>query len=470
VSVSAPGQGQVLRARVTAAQGWIVTEPGARPRLVSEPWITIEGPNIVAVGHGPSARPPDAQTDTQTLVYDLGQSLLLPGLVNAHSHAFQRAIRGATHRRGQGDPSSFWSWRDAMYRVANSLDPEGVYTQTRACFAEMLARGITCVGEFHYLHHQPSGEPYPDPNALSLAVVRAARSVGLRLCLLEVYYARAGAGAGPLPEQRRFCDRSVDAYLARFEALRASTKPELDPESNPESAPWLSFGVTPHSVRAVPADALRELARYANEHRLPIHAHVSEQPLENQQCLEEYGRTPLEVFADAGCLDRPGAFTAVHAIHVDDSDLERMRGHQICACPSTEADLGDGVIPARRWREHGATLALGSDSNAVIDLLQEGRLLEMHERLAQRARLCLTDTDGQVAPVLLDAATIGGAQALGQPLLGKLAVGSPFDALALDLDHWLLRGVAPEHTLDALLLAGSAEPISQVWVGGRRRI
>src|SRR5690606_14532179 len=205
-------------------------------------------------------------------------------------------------------------------------------------------------------------------------------------------------------------------------------------------------------------------------HELPIHAHVSEQVLENQQCLAEHGRTPLEVFADAGCLARAHAFTAVHAIHVSAGDLELLRGQQVCACPTTEADLGDGIVPAAAWRAHGATLALGSDSNAIIDLVQEARLLEMHERLAQQARLRLLDEEGRVAPVLLAAATTGGARSLAWPELGRLRVGSPFDAAVVELEHPLLRGVADESAIDALVLAGTAEAISQVWVGGKRRI
>jgi formimidoylglutamate deiminase len=441
---------------VTAALAWV--ELDGRAQLVRNPRVRLDR----ASGRVVSIAPVDAgEGDEPGLVQDLGHTLLLPGLVNAHSHAFQRIIRGRTHRRAAHDPDSFWTWRESMYAAANRLDPEAVYEVTRACFAEMLARGITCVGEFHYLHHDAEGRPYADANELSRQVVRAAADVGLRLSLLEVYYARAGVGHdGPLPEQRRFCDGSTDAYLARLDALR-----ELA-----DASPTLALGVAPHSVRAVRADELARLAAYANDHGLPIHAHVSEQPVENHQCREEHGRTPLQVFAEAGCLARPGAFTAVHAIHVDADDLARLGGHQVCACPTTEADLGDGIVPATRWREHGATLALGSDSNAVIDLIQEARLLEMHERLGRQARLCLRDDEGRVAPVLVAAATTGGAAALGRPELGRLAPGSPFDALAVDLGHQTLADVDPEHALDALMLAGSGEAITQVWVGGRRRV
>jgi formimidoylglutamate deiminase len=442
---------------VTAKLAWV--ELDGRAQLVRNPRIRFdrESGEISSITAGHPSRASD-ETEAPELLHDLGHSLLLPGFVNAHSHAFQRAIRGATQRRAVTDPSSFWSWRTAMYGAANSLDPAGVYAQTRACFAEMLARGITCVGEFHYLHHQVDGQPYADPNELSRQVIQAAADVGLRLSLLEVYYARAGFGQErPLPEQRRFCDGSTDAYLARLEALR------------PQQSAWLRLGVAPHSIRAVRVDELARLAAYANEHSLPIHAHVSEQLLENEQCEAEHGRSPLQVFADAGCLARAHAFTAVHAIHVGASELALLRGQQVCACPTTEADLGDGIVPAADWLAHEATLALGSDSNAVIDLVVEARLLEMHERLQRRARLCLRDEQGQVAPVLIAAATTGGARALARPELGRLAVGSPFDAVAIDLEHRSLRDVADELILDALWLAGSSEAIAQVWVGGRRR-
>ena len=444
---------------VTAALGWV--EQDGVPRVVSRPRVSFERSTgtIVSI-----TADHDAPTEPGELVHDLGNRLLLPGMVNAHSHAFQRMIRGVAQGGRAGPspsdtPANFWSWRGAMYSAANTLNPDEVYTQTRACFAEMLSRGITCVGEFHYLHHQPDGRPYDDANELSHQVIRAAREVGLRLCLLEVYYARAGAGhEGPLPEQRRFCDASTDAYLERVDALRELAAGEAG----------LSVGVAPHSVRAVPADALARIAAYANHHELVIHSHVSEQERENLECREEHRCTPLQVFAQAGCMERASAFTAVHAIHVGGEELELMRKQQVCACPTTEADLGDGVIPASAWHAQGTRLALGSDSNAVIDLIQEARLLEMHERLRDQARLRLRDEQGRVAPTLLDAATGGGAQALGHTELGRLAPGCPFDALAIDLDHPSLRDVPEAFVLDALMLAGTAEPISQVWVGGKR--
>ena len=381
---------------------------------------------------------------------DFGPALVLPGFVNAHSHAFQRGIRGATQRRGE----SFWSWRDAMYTAANALDPAGVFEITRLCFAEMLRAGITCVGEFHYVHHQPDGRPYDDPNELSRQVIRAAAEVGIRLVLLEVFYERAGAGKDPLPEQRRFCDAGVDAYLERVDALRTDGVP---------------MGITPHSIRAVTGDALRELARYAHDHDLPIHTHLSEQPRENEECQAEHGHTPAAAFAEAGACQRPGRFTAVHAVHITDDDRRILADQTVCACPTTEADLGDGIVGAAALRRGGTNLALGSDANAVVDLIQEARLLEMDERLASGERLRLADDAGELGLVLLDAATRGGARSLGVDA-GELKVGAPFDAVVIDLEDPFFAGVARDRVVDALFTAGTAAPVRQVIVGGVERL
>jgi len=445
---------------------------------VDAPWVAVDDEgSVVAAGHGsddpttppattspaanppaaapPAAAPPATAPPATALVRDLGPVILLPGLVDAHSHAFQRAIRGATHRRGAGDPSSFWSWREAMYRCAEGLDPQGVYEITRRAYAEMLSVGITCVGEFHYLHHQPDGRPYDDPNELSWQVLRAAQDVGIRVVLLEVLYARGGHGRPPAPEQRRFCDADVGAYLERVDAL-ASRGVEL--------------GLAPHSVRAVDRAGLESVARYGQAHGLPMHAHVSEQPRENAECRAEHGATPTEVLADAGFFERPRGFTAVHAIHTTADDQRRLSGQHACACPTTEADLGDGIVPAVELREAGVELCLGSDSNAVIDLVQEARLLEMHERLRGQARLRLCDGDGALGPTLLRAATEAGASALGRAdRSGRLGVGRPFDAFTVRLDQPFFEGVAPRHRLDALMCAGTAQGVRHVFVGGVER-
>lgn len=394
-----------------------------------------------------------SEVGTSTLRRSFGHALMLPGLVNAHSHAFQRSIRGQTHRRMPGE-NSFWSWRTAMYEAAGALDPEGLYTITKAAFSEMLHSGITHVGEFHYVHHQPDGTPYDDPNELSWSVVRAARDVGIRLTLLEVFYARAGAGLAPLPEQRRFCDGSVDKYLQRVDALRSA---------------GVDVGITPHSIRAATAPQIRELVAYAQQHDLVVHTHLSEQPRENEECLAEHGTTPAGVFELCGALERPHTFTAVHATHLRDDDYERLSTQNVCACPSTEADLGDGILDAPRLQDAGTTLSLGSDSNAVIDLIQEARLLEMHDRLARGARCRLNDESGALGPVLAGAATLGGAHALGATG-SALRVGDPFDAIFVDLEHPFFAHVPPEHALDALFSAGTSTALRQVVVGGREML
>jgi formimidoylglutamate deiminase len=382
---------------------------------------------------------------------DLGPVLLLPGLVNAHSHAFQRLIRGATHRRGADDPSSFWSWREAMYRAASGLDPDALQRATELAFAEMVRAGITCVGEFHYVHHQPDGTPYDDLNELSWRIVEAARSVGIRLVLLEVYYARAGHGQEPLPEQQRFCDGSVDRYLARVEALMAR---------------GVSVGITPHSVRAVGRDDLVELARFAEQHDLPFHIHVSEQPRENDECQAEHGMSPTRLLEEVGATATPRRLTAVHAVHIDDDDRRILGSQSVCACPTTEADLGDGVVGARALLDAGCNLALGSDSNAVIDLVQEARLLEMHERLLHGQRLRLNDDTGRLGGMLANVATRGGALALHRPSAGQLTAGCPLDAVAFDLHAPFFAAVAPEHALDALFAAGQSGVVRHVIIEG----
>ncbi len=420
-------------------------------RLASEVRIDVDAAGtIIDIAAGTDSTP----AADQALHRDFGAALLLPGFVNAHSHAFQRGIRGLTQRRGASDPSNFWSWREAMYQAANSLDPEQVYGISRLAFAEMLRAGITRVGEFHYLHHQPDGAPYDEANELSLQVLRAAQSVGIRITLLEVYYARAGHGKSIEDEQRRFCDGDVEAYLARVDDLRSR---------------GVEVGITPHSIRAVPAEDLRVLCDYANRHGLPIHTHLSEQPLENAECREEHGCSPAQAFANAGALTREGAFTAVHAVHIDDADRVLLSSHNVCACPTTEADLGDGIVGAQALSQAGIGLALGSDSNAVIDLVQEARLLEMHERLAAQQRLRLCDEQGELGLALQNIAAAGGARALGQPAQG-LSVGQPLDAVVVDLGHSFFDGIPRARTLDALFTSGTASCVRQVIIDGVERL
>src|SRR6267378_3025619 len=277
---------------------------------------------------------------------------LLPGMINSHSHAFQRVLRGRTEYRTSNQTDSFWTWREMMYSDAS-----------RMAFLEMALQGITAVGEFHYLHRQPDGTPYDDPNLLAKEVVRAAGDAGLRIALLRVAYARSGFDSEPNPRQARFIETDPEVYLSRVERLRS------DLSGNDQA--WV--GVAPHSVRALPLDYLKEVVRYGNEQRLPIHMHVAEQTAEVSACIQEHGRSPVALLVTEGLLSE--RFTAVHAIHVTPKAIHALAEARamVCACPTTERNLGDGVVPADLFLEDGIRISLGSDSHVQIDLLEDAR-------------------------------------------------------------------------------------------------
>jgi formiminoglutamate deiminase len=369
--------------------------------------------------------------------------LTLPGLANAHSHAFQRALRGRTHR-GSG---SFWTWREQMYELAGSLDPDSYLALARATFGEMALAGVTLVGEFHYMHHGPGGTPYGDANAMGHAVLRAAEEAGLRITLLDACYLHGGFGEEPDEVQRRFSDGGADAWAQRVSALSGGAGARI--------------GAAIHSVRAVDPEAAAIVSAWAADQAAPLHAHVSEQPAENEGCLEAYGRSPTGVLAEAGALDE--RFTAVHATHVTDVDVTLLgdAGATCCLCPTTERDLADGIGPARRMRDAGAALALGSDSHAVIDLLEEARAMELDERLATGVR------GNHSAADLLAAATTGGYASLGWPHGGRIAEGGVADLVTVSLDGVRLAGTHAEDALAAVVFAGGACDVRHVMVGGR---
>jgi formimidoylglutamate deiminase len=383
---------------------------------------------------------------------------LLPGLVNGHSHAFQRLIRGRTEYVASGSGSDdFWSWREAMYRAAEALTPEDVYTASRQAFLEMLLAGITAVGEFHYLHHQPDGTPYAERNILAREVIRAARDVGLRIVLLRVGYARAGFRAPENPRQRRFIDRDVDTFLAAVASLTRET----------QGLPGVSVGMAPHSVRAVPREWLTVLAGVRGD--LPVHMHVAEQPREIEACLVEHGQRPVELLEDLGLLE--SRFTAVHAVHVTEAEAQMLGevGAGVCACPSTERSLGDGIVPADTLASAGARLCLGSDSQATVDLLDEARQLEGHLRLMRLRRAVLDPGGGAVdglAARLFDMATVNGAKSLGLPT-GTLEPGAPADFFTVDLNHPSLVGASPASLLSGIVLGADKAAVREVAVDGR---
>jgi formiminoglutamate deiminase len=363
--------------------------------------------------------------------------LTIPGLANAHSHAFHRALRGRTHT-GAGD---FWAWRDRMYAVAERLDPDSYFGLARAAFAEMVLGGITCVGEFHYLHHSPSGAPYADPNAMGRAVLAAAAEAGLRITLLDTCYLTSTVDGKPLEgPQRRFGDGSSMAWFDRVSALTGSAGARI--------------GAAVHSVRAVPANQLGEVAALDG----PLHVHLSEQRAENDACLAHYGRTPTEVLADADVLGP--RTTAVHATHLTDLDRTLLGDSDtaVCFCPTTERDLADGIGTAKALTDAGSPLCLGSDSHAVVDLFEEARAVELDERLR-------TERRGHFpAWSLLDAATVAGHRSLGWTDAGTLAVGARADLVTVRLDSVRTAGVTPG---PEIVFAATAADVTHVVVDGR---
>jgi formiminoglutamate deiminase len=402
--------------------------------------IEVEGDRIVGVASGVPVAPAHATAL---------RGITLPGFANSHSHAFHRALRGGAQPRGSG---SFWTWREEMYALAERLDPDSYRELARAVYAEMACAGITVVGEFHYLHHDRDGTPYADPNVMSSALIAAAQEAGIRIALLDTCYLHGGLVDGRVEEpagvQRRFADRDADAWAARLEALA----PLADAATR--------IGAAIHSVRAVDLDAQATLVAWARAHDAPIHAHVSEQPAENDACLAAYGRTPTAVLADAGALDGP--FTAVHATHLTDEDIARLgAAHASCCfCPTTERDLADGIGPAGRLRAAGATLTIGTDSHAVIDPFEEARAIELDERLVSGVR------GTHDAAALLTAATAAGYDSLGWPGGGRIAAGAPADFVTVDLDSVRLAGAPRDRLLDSVVFAAGAPDVRQVVVGG----
>jgi formiminoglutamate deiminase len=365
------------------------------------------------------------------------RGLVMPGFANAHSHAFHRALRGRTH----ADSGSFWTWREQMYALAAVLDPTSMYALARAVYAEMVLSGVTGVGEFHYLHHGPGGQPYDDPNAMGEALRAAASDAGLRLTLLDTCYLTGGIAQPLEGTQLRFGDGTVDAWAGRVA--------DFGPDASTR------VGAAVHSVRAVPADSLAAVA--AASRGRPLHAHVSEQPAENEQCLAAYGCTPTRLLHEHGVLSE--RTTAVHATHLTDDDIALLGGSRTssCFCPTTERDLADGIGPARRLADAGSPLCLGSDQHAVIDAFEEARGLESHERLASLQR-------GRFAPSeLVDALTWQGHAAIGWPEVGQITVGAPADFVAVSTSSARTAGGRP----DQLVFSATASDVTDVVVSGR---
>jgi formiminoglutamate deiminase len=369
--------------------------------------------------------------------------LTLPGLANGHSHAFHRVLRGRT----QVGTGSFWTWRDQMYALAATLQPDTYFELARAVYGEMALAGITAVGEFHYLHHDVGGVPYTDPNAMSEALVAAARDAGIRITLLDTCYLHGGFGQPPNEMQQRFDDGDGDAWATRVSAFRPGTS-------------TARVGAAIHSVRAVEPRSMRVVAEWAAASEAPLHAHVSEQSAENQQCIDMYGMTPTLLLHEHGVLSE--RFTSVHATHLSGVDIGLYGSNHctICMCPTTERDLADGIGPARSLRQAGAILSLGSDSHAVIDLFEEARAVELDERLATNVR------GHHDALSLLQAATVNGHRSLGWEKSGSLEVGRVADFVSVRLDSVRTAGSSAGTALESVVFAASASDVHHVVVDG----
>ncbi|WP_327697046.1 formimidoylglutamate deiminase [Streptomyces sp. NBC_00459] len=426
-----------------------MTHPPSRTYWLEHAWLDtnvepgvaldVRDGRIAAVRTGIDAPPPGAE---------ILRGLTLPGLANAHSHAFHRALRG-TVQVGSG---TFWTWREIMYSFADKLTPDSYHALARAVYAEMALAGITAVGEFHYVHHAPGGTPYADPNAMGEALVEAAADAGIRITLLDTAYLAAGilnkhSGQAPNRHQLRFSDGTADAWAERCSVLKERDHARI--------------GAAIHSVRAVPAGQLATVARWAEERRAPLHVHLSEQTAENDACQAAHGCTPAQLLADHGVLGP--RTTGVHNTHLTDDDIALLGGSGTgtCMCPTTERDLADGIGPAVALQRAGSPLCLGSDSHAVIDLLEEARAMELNERLRTRTRGHWT------AAALLRAASADGHAALGWADAGTLEAGALADFTTIALDSVRTAGPVPRLGAETAVFAASAADVRHTVVAGR---
>ena len=408
---------------------------GAGPAVAGRVEIEVQDGRITRIS--PSVDPsPEAH---------ILSGVVFPAAANAHSHAFHRILRGRTHHN-RGD---FWVWREHMYRSAAELTPDAYEQLATAVFTEMVVAGYSSVAEFHYVHHQPGGVPYPEPHAMELALARAATAAGIRLTLLDTLYLAGGIGLPLSPEQARFGDRDVQAWLDRVASLRTEIARSFPPG-------MVSVGAALHSVRGVPE---ADLAVVADKlpHDMPLHIHLSEQPAENAACLAAHGLTPTGLLDGHGLLSP--RLSAVHCTHLTEEDITLLgnAGVTVVMCPTTEADLADGIGPARALANAGATIALGTDQHAVIDPWIEMRALEHGERLGSGER-------GRFSPEeLLHAATEGAARSMATPVAPEvLRVGAVCDLVAVATGSVRTAGSKPQQ----LPLSATAADVTAVVING----
>ena len=379
---------------------------------------------------------------------------LLPGFVNAHSHAFQFGLRGVAETFPE-DPSTFWGWREAMYELVDTLDADRCRALSAASFREMISHGFTSVGEFHYVRHAGSGDDHR--HSLDHAVLDAATETGIRLRLLVACYL-TGDLATPLGgAQARFDAESVDHYLRRLDDLVATID---DPRH--------TVGVVAHSVRAVAIEDIVRLHQASVERHLPFHIHLEEAPKEIETCRAVHGTTPMRLLLDHGVVS--DNVVAVHCTHTEPEDMRDYvaAGGRVCLCPVTEANLGDGIADLPVMVEAGASLSVGTDLNSRTDPLEELRWLEYVQRLARQRRGVVRGVDGDVGRALLEIGTVGGADALDLQV-GRIEPGHWADCLLCDLDHPSIAGADDEQLASALVFSGQRDALKQVMIGGETR-
>ena len=376
----------------------------------------------------------------------------LPGIPNIHSHAFQRAMAGLAERQSERR-DSFWTWRELMYRFAGRITPESMHAIAAQLFVEMLQAGYTSVCEFHYLHHQADGRPYDDPAAMSAALIAAARETGIRLTLLPVLYLTGGFDGRPLSERQRRFGHSVKSFLSLLDRL------------DREQGPLLKIGAALHSLRAVPADAMRELLSAPSlRSPRPIHIHISEQLAEVSECIELRGARPVEWLLDNAAVDEK--WTLVHATHLDEAEVEAIArtGAVVALCPTTEANLGDGLFPLRDFLKHGGRFGVGSDSNISVSPIEELRWLEYGQRLgSMRRNIASTTQVPSTGESLLLQSVASGRQANGHGVQAD-------DYLTLDQQSLSLAGAAAADVHDRFVFAGNRSLVKDVFVGGEKVI
>lgn len=382
--------------------------------------------------------------------------IVVPGMPNLHSHAFQRQMAGLAEH-GSGRPDSFWTWRETMYRLANRVTPDQFEAIAAWVQAEMLEAGFTSCAEFHYLHHQPDGTPYAEPAEMSHRLLAAAEASGIALTLLPVLYCRSGFGAEGVEDRQRRFFNPPDRYLRLIEACRRAIGEHS----------LHRIGIAPHSLRAVSPDALRVTLDDPTDPETPVHIHVAEQRREVDESHAALGASPVAWLVEH--FDVNPYWCLVHATHLEAAELETAASTWAVAglCPTTEADLGDGCFDTAGWLAAGGRFGVGSDSNLRVSVVEELRMLEFQARLASLRRIVLAEAGGSCGRSLYDRAARGGAQALAQPV-GRIEPGLRADLVELDADHPLLHGRSGDAILDSWIFAGGNGMVRSAWVAGRR--